>query len=471
MTAGLGSAPSGEATPAARDPSAPHRGEGPPQRSRWRFFTGPATVAAIVGLQALLASIFWFEGARITSSSTLGTAAALYASLMFVNYVTGMGVAYTLARFGGGAGRDQDAWFGWSIVYTSATSLLGTVIYLSVVSSPATNLIRGVGGVALFFLLTAGMSLGPLVDVRLMASRSWGWLTLKNALIGLVRLPLALLHPMADEALWLFILIAAPQAVFSALYVFVLPGVMQGRISLHVPEAWRNALKFSFVNWLAVLATNAPAYALPLIVALRVRPSLNAAFFLASNLAVAVSLAPTAVSVVVLVEGSQDEEGFRQRARHALYVAVGISAVALVASVVLAPLVTIIYGKAFRLTAEILPVLLAACIPWSMAQIRLTEARLRHDHVTTVAITMTIGVGIVTLGALFVPMWGPWGAAFAWVGGNVAAALVGLAFGVARWQSVPLAEHQEPSWRRRRRPAHSRSRGRARVSPAGEPSP
>jgi O-antigen/teichoic acid export membrane protein len=397
---------------------------------------GSVRVALIIGIQAILASAFWFEAARLANSKSLGTAAALYTSLQFVNYLTGMGVAVTLARYGGAAGRDEDAWFGWSIVYTCAASLVGTIIYLEIVASPATDLMRGSPtGYLLFFLLTATMSLGPLVDVRLIASRSWTWLMVKNLLIGLTRLPLAFLHPFHNEALWLFTLIAAPQAIFGALGVLALPRIMQGRVRLHLPSAWRQAMQFSLVNWLAVLSTNAPAFVIPLIVALHVKPSVNAAFFLASNIAAAMYLVPTSIAVVVLVEGARDAADFKRRARHALLLAVGVSVAALIGSIALAPLVTVVYGHAFRLTAEVLPVLLAACVPWSVAAIKLSEARLRHDHVTTVVISATIGVGIVTLGIVLVPILGPWGAVWAWVSGNVAASLIGSLLGWLRWRS------------------------------------
>jgi hypothetical protein len=347
----------------------------------------------------------------------------------------------TLARFGGVAGRDEDAWFGWSIVYTCAASLVGTLIYLSLVASPATDILRGSPkGYFLFFLLTAAMSLGPLVDVRLIASRSWSWLLIKNLLVGLTRLPLAAIHPFHNEAVWLFTLIAAPQAVFGALGVLALPKIMNGRVRLHVPVSWRQAMHFSLVNWLAVLSTNAPAFVIPLIVALHVKASVNAAFFLASNIAAAMYLVPTSIAVVVLVEGARDAADFKRRARHALLVAVAVSTAALVGSIALAPLLTIVYGDAFRLTAEILPVLLAACVPWSVAAIKLSEARLRHDHVTTVAISATIGVGIVTVGLVLVPIMGPWGAVWAWVSGNVAASALGSVLGWLRWRhAVPAS--------------------------------
>ncbi|HEV2361627.1 MAG TPA: hypothetical protein VGS21_07985, partial [Acidimicrobiales bacterium] len=156
---------------------------------------GAVKVAAIVGTQALLAGLFWVVAARVVSTSQLGTGAALYASLQFVNYLTGMGLTTTLARFGAQRGRESDRWFGWSVLVTSGASAIGTLAYLGLVSSSSTNLLRtGAGGYALFFALTAGTSIGLLVDVRLIAAQAWGWLTAKVVVIGLARFPLAFVH-------------------------------------------------------------------------------------------------------------------------------------------------------------------------------------------------------------------------------------------------------------------------------------
>ena len=418
---------------------------GIPRPDKSHVLSGSVRIALIVGIQAFLALVFWFGAARLATSRELGLAAALYTSLQFVNYLTGMGLTVMLARFGGGAGHNQDALFGWSIVCTSAASFIGTLGYLAIVASPSTDLLRGHAiGYLAFFLLTAGMSVGLLVDVRLIAGRSWRWLTIKNVLIGMVRLPLVLVHPIGNEALWLFALIAGPQAVFGVAGVFVLPSVMGGRVRLHRPEAWRHVVRFSATNWLAVLAIQAPTFVLPLIVALHVPASVNASFFLAFSIAVGVSLAPSAISLVVLVEGARSDLDFRHRSRQALMFAVSISTAALVGSALFFPIVTTVYGSAYQLAADILPVLIFACIPLSIAVIRLSEARLRYDHLTTVAITLTLGIGIVGLAVVLVPPWGAWGAVLAWVAGNSAAAVVGVVLGRVRWRSPPPIRKETP---------------------------
>ncbi|HEV2361313.1 MAG TPA: hypothetical protein VGS21_06410, partial [Acidimicrobiales bacterium] len=243
----------------------------------------------------------------------------------------------------------------------------------------------------------------------------------------------AFVHAPGNRAVWVLVVIAAPQALIGVLAALALPVAIGTGAGLRVPREWRPGVRFSFVNWIAVLATQAPLFVLPLIVALRVPAAQNAQFYLAWSLTAAVSLVPGAIAQVVLVEGSRNDHRFRQQAAKATSVAVRLSGLALAGSFVLALLITTLYGPGYRLTAEILPPLVAASVPWSIAAIRLSEARLRFDHVTTVAVTVCLGGGIIALGFALVVALGAKGAVIAWDAGNVLAAALAIALGRSRW--------------------------------------
>ncbi|MGH2683941.1 MAG: hypothetical protein ACRDJP_00550, partial [Actinomycetota bacterium] len=77
--------------------------------------------------------------------------------------------------------------------------------------------------------------------------------------------------------------------------------------------------------------------------------------------------------------------------------------------------------------ARILPLLMAAGVPWAVTSIALAEMRVRHSHAGTTAITAVFAAGVLLPALALVPPDGLDGAVMAWVIGNVAAALVGLA--------------------------------------------
>ena len=86
----------------------------------------------------------------------------------------------------------------------------------------------------------------------------------------------------------------------------------------------------------------------------------------------------------------------------------------------------VLFGEGYRSAGQTLPLLMAAGIPWSIAAVRLSEARIRRDQLATVAITMTLGMGFLVPTVLWVPRHGTGGAVAAWLLGNVAAALVAV---------------------------------------------
>ncbi len=176
--------------------------------------------------------------------------------------------------------------------------------------------------------------------------------------------------------------------------------------------------RYSGVNWVATLASQAPQFVLPLVVAQSVASSTYANFFLAWTVTGLVFLVPGAIAQVLLVEGAKDATGRRDhepvatgRAREALAFSLGLATVAWLGSIVVGQVVAAVFGDRATTGWRLLPALMAAGIPWSITAVRLSEARIRRDQVATVAITMTLGLGILVPTVLFVPSGGtgaPW---------------------------------------------------------------
>ena len=70
--------------------------------------------------------------------------------------------------------------------------------------------------------------------------------------------------------------------------------------------------------------------------------------------------------------------------------------------------------------------LMAAGVPWAVSSLYLTEVRVRHHHLATVAITAVLTLAILGPALLTVPGTGVDGAAWSWLAGNVLAALVAV---------------------------------------------
>lgn len=442
---------------------------------------GSAWVLVGLAIQALLGVAFWTMGAHVATSSEVGRASALFTTVQFINYATGLGLTVALARFATDTSRESNALFGWSVVATAVTSVVGSLAFVAFGTQAAVQLVSGSAVGALgFALYVAGVSVGLLADVRLMAARRWGWLVGRIAVVGVVRLPLVLWNPGFGDDTWLYHLILGPLAIGGWLSIPLLRWIGVGRMRFHRPTTFAPTARFALVNWVAALASTAPQFVLPLVVVANVASSTYASFFLAWTMTGMVFLVPGAISQILLVEGAKDEvdvdesvvdeAGFasgdiagrgddlfdeddlggpdggadpggptagdpdddpldrddpgHRHEHQAFAFGLGVATLAWVGSLAGGGLLTLVFGDAYRDLARTLPNLVVAGIPWAFTSVRLSEARLRRDQFATIAITASLGLLILGPALLWVPQWGVAGATRAWILGNVVAALV-----------------------------------------------
>lgn len=406
---------------------------------------GSAWILVGLGIQALLGFVFWLLGSQVATSSQLGEASALFTAIQFVNYASGLGLTIALARHATLQTRESDALFGWALGATVVSSALFGSLYLAVVDTSATRLVNGSAGTwAVFCVYTIGTSVGLLVDVRLMAARRWGWLVGRVTLASLVRLPLVHLDVGMDPAMWLYTLMLAPVALVGLLSVPLLPRMGGGRVRWHRPRTLPSFARYSGVNWLATLSSQAPQFVLPLVVAQSVRPSINASFFLAWTVTSMVFLIPASIAQVLLVEDGKDAQAAgahtaSERAHDAMVFSLGLATAAWLGSLVAGPALAAVFGSDYDRIARLLPALMLAGIPWAVTSIRLSEARIRRDHPATVAITVTLGLLILVPTLLFVPSGGTTAATTAFLVGNVGGAVAATVMH-ERWRRSVRAE-------------------------------
>jgi len=385
--------------------------------------------------QAVTGLGFWLLAARLYDSDTVGLATGLFASLQFVNYATAMGLQEMLSRYPDDGRDHSSALFTASVVITVTTSAVGAAVYLGVVKSGATDSLLSVGtvmGGLLFFVLSAGAAIALLVDVRLMSARRWSLVFARLLATGALRIPFLWVPAPVDDALWLFIVMAAPISLSGWFGLTVLPGLTRLRYSLTRAPTVVAAARFAGINYVSHLAVLAPQFVLPVIVFLEVNPTDNANFYLAWTVASVAFILPVTIGRVLLVEGSRVDNDDVSYARPALALAGGLMLIGFLAALPLETLVVELFGEEYRDVARLLPILMAGGLPWAFTSIALARARIRHDHLSIVVMPVALAGAIVGLGLILVPSNGIDGAANAWFFGNLVAA--GLA-GVLVWHS------------------------------------
>ena len=398
-----------------------------------------------VSILALGGFAYWSLAARIASSDLGDTAgkelvdqaSTLFAFLLFVNWLTSMGLPVAVARFAPANTRAVNSLFGWALVLTTASSLAGTLAFFAgavgIFPDDNTAPLFGSGkvlGLLLFFALVTGQSMAVLVETRLVTLRQWGWVVARVAIVVASRFPLFLIPAMRSSPIGLFLIMAGPPAISGFVGAFVLRrwGSEHAREPLlPVPPSWRPALQFSLVNYAALLASQSPQFVLPLIVRAQVVDDDFAAFYLAWTVANVVFLLPHVTSQTVLAEASRDRSRVAHQVRLGMLVAGGITVALTVGAYAFGGWATLLFfGDSYELTASVLPRMVAAGIPWVVTAMLLARARVLLLSVPTVVITAAFAVLTLVPTAILAGSNGVEGAANAWFFGNVAAAGVAI---------------------------------------------
>lgn len=386
-------------------------------------------------IQAASGAVFWLIAARLDVETDVGAAAKLSQSVLFVTYLAGLGLPVALARYAADRDDESDATFTWAVAITAgAASLIGLAyaVVLHMVGDDAPTEVltdwHPVGGPVLFMLTVAGAALSMIADVRCMTARRWNLVMVRITLVGLARFPLLFLFREHEHrALWLFVFSSVPVAVSGVVSALAAPRFAGGRLRLRPrPARARAAARYSAVNYLSTLAYQAPYFALPVIVLASVSEESYASFNVAWGIVAVAFYVPTALGQALLAEGGRDGAHLRSQVRLALLLALGLMTAGAALVFVGRDVVTTIYGADYSDAARVVPAMVAAGIPWAITSLLLSEVRILHRHVATVAMTLALTLAVVIPALLLVPDDGIDGASAAWFIGNVAAAGVAL---------------------------------------------
>ena len=398
--------------------------------------SGSSWIMAGFVTQAVTGLAFWVIAARTYGTDEVGTAAALFASVQFINYAMNLGLQEMLSRHHLVDRRTHGAL--WAIAVSAAVvaSMVGGALYLFLVDPTGIDELEEFGFATIVFgLLCAGNALALLVDVACTVARRWRIVTLRMAATGLIRLPLALLPAPNPVAVRLLLANAGPIALSGLIGAVLVPGLSSTSFGPRFDATLWPAVRYAAVNYLSQLAHLAPQFLLPVIVLVNVSPTANAEFFIAWTFTMLVWVLPFTISRVLLAEAGHEDTSLNEEARKALVLAVGVATLAFGVGLIGRPLISWVFGVRYDGTLDLLPPLLAGAIPAAVATVLLGLARARDDARAAVAIPLVLASTTIGLALGWVPDDGASGAAWAWLFGNSAAALVAVVL-VARRPAV-----------------------------------
>jgi O-antigen/teichoic acid export membrane protein len=418
-------------------------------RNNLPLFRSSFSLSSAAAIAAFGGFVFWILVARVAPATRVGEAAALFSSIQFVNYATGLGLPVAVARYGVTGKEAPSVLFNWALVLTVASSFAGAAIYFAIVPRELHSLssVGVAASVVIFGVIVSGISIGTVLDVRLISQGRRAWVVARAVAIALIRLPFIFMHGATTSTIGIFLVAAGAPALCGYLG-WILADLRRVRFTFPLrplPSDTRPAFNFAVVNGATQLAVQGPFYALPVIVLLLVSPRENASFYVAWTIATVLFLVVQGIGQALLVEGNRSGHLVTQT-RAALRFGVALAVLLAIVCALGSRVIPLLYGSSYDAGANILPALGAAAIPWAAFSIILSAARVRHEQRRNVRLSLFFVISILLPAVILVIEFGIEGASWAWLFGNSASAIVAFVGCRAWFRSAdePPASSAEP---------------------------
>jgi O-antigen/teichoic acid export membrane protein len=372
---------------------------------------------------------FWWLAAWRSDVGSVGGGQELFVALTVAVCVTSIGLPVYVAHLCSYRSPEANALFGWSVLYSSCTSVVGAAVLLVLVPDKTLEPLQGLGGPVRLLVLVAlviGMSLAVLVEVRLMALRRWGWVLGRVVLVVGLRLPLLWWQPDPVSRWFVFLAAGAPAlsgVVGAAVLLRASDRTTRARVPLPVLRAWFH---FTTVNYASLLGAQAPLFLIPFLVSLQVDHSAFASFYIAWAVTQTVFAVPHMMGQTYLVEAAKPAADPEHQLRLLLGLSVGVTAAVALGSVLAGRAIGWSLGPDYDSVATLLPWLVAGCVPWAVTSSLL--ARARHLHQSSIVVGVTAWFAVASVGCI---LWlshdgGVMGAAHGWVVANLLTAALAV---------------------------------------------
>lgn len=432
----------------------------PSDSAEGQLTKGSAAILLSVVANAVGGLVYWIVVARAASTSVVGTSSAMFQTLLFANFVGNVGLPVTIARYAKGSDSESVNVANWSFIFRALSAIVGVVVVL--VFAKSTGPIGRLdawgpfAGRVVFAVGAVGAALSVVVEARLVTLRLWGWVISRAVFAALARLPLVALAILNGgdtySGLLIFAIAVGPVALTGYVGAIALRLTVDKSPSLRPRPIGRSReiAGFSVVNWFGLLATQAPLFGIPVIVAFATESREYAAFFIAWSFGAMAFLVPHTISQVALSELAKDDadEGGGSHSQllqdsdlvakinSGLRLALLATCFGAIAAWLAADTIASIYGSGYSKLAFHLPLLAGASISWAYTSMGLTAARAVNRNSLVIALSAIFVLTTVGPTLMFVGTYGTAAATWSWLGGSTLTAAVTAVF---FWQPIRAA--------------------------------
>jgi len=382
---GVASAASGPGPPAA-----PERGRAG-LAERYRNFRAQLTSPLFrngyalmlnTGATGLLGLVYWLLAARYYPAVDVGRASAAYAAMNFVSGFAAANIVGAITRFVPQSGHRTAAFVLRAYLLSSVASVAVAFVFLLSIShwGPSYAELRGMIPAVCFMACVVAWGIFTLQDGVLIGLRSAVWVPIENGTFGVVKIVLLLAFAAALPSLgigisWMLPVILSLPLVNLLIFGKLIP---HHRVSVgdRRPPTARQIGRFLAGDYTGALCVLAISNLIPIAVAIRVGPRLNAYFYMAWTIGGMLFLLAMSMSRSLTVEGAFDSETLAADCRSALRHTMLLLVPVVAAAALLAPTALGLFGPGYaRYGVPILQVLAIATLPKTLTETYLGALR------------------------------------------------------------------------------------------------
>ncbi|HEV2339191.1 MAG TPA: oligosaccharide flippase family protein [Patescibacteria group bacterium] len=266
-------------------------------------------------------SLFWILAARFVSADQIGIATAIISTSTFIMQFSLFGLKNSIVRYlpksvTKNAKINTGANF---IIIVSLLLSVSFLLLLPLISPPLLFLRNNSIYSFLFILFCISFTLNQFQEGVFVAYRSTGYVVIKNALWGVVKVVLPFfLYGLGSFGIFLAFGFGS---IISTLF-----GIIILIIAFHFqlsPFIRRDVIqkmgKFSFGNYLGTVVAYIPQFVLPIIILNNIGPKENAYYYIDQQIANLLYIIPIATTQSLFAEGSHDENSMKQHVKKSLF--------------------------------------------------------------------------------------------------------------------------------------------------------
>jgi O-antigen/teichoic acid export membrane protein len=416
---------------AARAPSAAPRHRRPGLAGRYREFRAHLTsplfrnayaLMVNTGTTGLLGVAYWLLAARHYSAVDVGRASAAYSAMNLVSGFTAANIVGAITRFIPQSGRRTSALVLRAYLFSSVASVIVAGLFLLTVSRWGASYaeFRGMIPALLFTVCVIAWGIFTLQDGVLTGLRNAVWVPVENGTFGIVKIVLLLAFAAAIPSTgidisWMLPVIVSLPLVNFLIFARLMPD--HERLTKdRPPPTVRQIGRFLAGDYTGALCVLAISNLVPIAVAIRVGPDMNAYFYMAWTIGGMLFMLAVNMATSLTVEGVFDTGALAANCRAALRRTMLLLIPLAVAMALLAPVALGLFGRRYAAYGTpILEMLAIATVPKAFSELYLgvlrAQSRTRAIAVIQIvrcvlmlglALALTDAIGMVGAGVAVV---------------------------------------------------------------------